>query len=78
MVKIIYFRVINEKAELLYKAIQKYNELMCEHGGTLKEHISDLHSVAENLDRVHIVITTVKIKVMDKGKVLNVFNDVLL
>ncbi|XP_017271474.1 uncharacterized protein LOC108235742 [Kryptolebias marmoratus] len=43
--------VINVKAELLYKAIQLYNQLMTEHSGNLKELINELHSIATNLDK---------------------------
>ncbi|XP_047222417.1 uncharacterized protein LOC124868838 isoform X1 [Girardinichthys multiradiatus] len=45
-------KVINIKAEHLYKAIQEYIQLMAAHGGELKDLISELLCIANNLDKV--------------------------
>uniref|UniRef100_A0A3P9J1W8 Uncharacterized protein n=1 Tax=Oryzias latipes TaxID=8090 RepID=A0A3P9J1W8_ORYLA len=40
------FRIIVALAEYLYEEIQKYNDMMSEHGDSLKEAIDELHSIA--------------------------------
>ncbi|MEQ2257429.1 hypothetical protein ILYODFUR_034782, partial [Ilyodon furcidens] len=45
-------RIINAKAENLYKAIKMYMRLISEHGGDLKSLINELNCISENLDKV--------------------------
>ncbi|RVE75860.1 hypothetical protein OJAV_G00003090 [Oryzias javanicus] len=45
-------KVIITLAEYLYEEIQKYNNLMTEHGESLKEAIDELHCIAANLNKV--------------------------
>ncbi|XP_054896854.1 apolipoprotein L6-like [Poeciliopsis prolifica] len=44
-------RMINAKAEKLYKAIQKFIQLTSTHGDDLKSHIKELNNIADNLDK---------------------------
>ncbi|XP_049427405.1 apolipoprotein L3-like isoform X3 [Epinephelus fuscoguttatus] len=45
-------KIIQVKAEHLYKAIQHYIFLLSEHGDKLKEHTAELLCIADNLDKV--------------------------
>nr|XP_033481197.1 apolipoprotein L3-like [Epinephelus lanceolatus] len=45
-------KIIQVKAENLYKAIQHYIFLLSEHGDKLKEHTAELLCIADNLDKV--------------------------
>uniref|UniRef100_A0A667WGG4 Uncharacterized protein n=2 Tax=Myripristis murdjan TaxID=586833 RepID=A0A667WGG4_9TELE len=45
-------KIIQAKARRIYNAIQLYNILMTEHGGTLKDYITQLSCIADNLDKV--------------------------
>ncbi|MED6276771.1 hypothetical protein CHARACLAT_006375 [Characodon lateralis] len=45
-------RIINAKAENLYKAIKMYMRLISEHEGDLKSLINELNCISENLDKV--------------------------
>ncbi|XP_010777148.1 apolipoprotein L5-like [Notothenia coriiceps] len=44
--------IIKAQAENLYKAIQRFNLLLSEHGETLKKHTQELLCIADNLDKV--------------------------
>ncbi|XP_023814709.1 apolipoprotein L3-like [Oryzias latipes] len=44
--------IIVALAEYLYEEIQKYNDMMSEHGNSLKEAIDELHSIAANINKV--------------------------
>ncbi|KAJ4918090.1 hypothetical protein JOQ06_000185 [Pogonophryne albipinna] len=45
-------RIIKAQAENLYKAIQRFNILVSEHGVTLKKLTQELLCIADNLDKV--------------------------
>uniref|UniRef100_UPI003AACE45B uncharacterized protein n=1 Tax=Centroberyx gerrardi TaxID=166262 RepID=UPI003AACE45B len=45
-------KIITVKARRIYNAIQLYIVLLTQHGGTLKNHIDELLSIADNLDKV--------------------------
>ncbi|XP_043971505.1 apolipoprotein L3-like isoform X2 [Gambusia affinis] len=44
-------RMINAKAEKLYKAIQTYIQLISKHAVDLKSHIKELNNISDNLDK---------------------------
>ncbi|XP_014873181.1 uncharacterized protein LOC106936592 [Poecilia latipinna] len=44
-------RIINAKAEKLYKAIQTYIQLISKHGVDLKSHIEELNNISDNLNK---------------------------